>query len=89
MADRQSDLDFIQDKTRKGPNPASYLIRRSTFIAVGFAFDSPTHDPSAGVENRVIQENGSCFSSTRDVHCPHAALSSSKNSGSGGADKDA
>ncbi|KAF8338514.1 hypothetical protein F5887DRAFT_228875 [Amanita rubescens] len=50
---------FWRKTRRSGVTAASYspsyhLIRRSTFIAAGLAFDSPTHDLSAfSVENRV------------------------------------
>ncbi|KAF7305467.1 hypothetical protein HMN09_00799400 [Mycena chlorophos] len=54
-------------------SPASHLIRRSTFIAAGLAFDAPMHDLSAlGVESRITGEEGITRPSPRVVEVPQA-----------------
>ncbi|KAJ7102900.1 hypothetical protein C8R44DRAFT_746871 [Mycena epipterygia] len=54
-------------------SPASHLIRRSTFIAAGLAFDAPMHDLSAlGVETRLTGEEGVSRRSPRVVEIPQA-----------------
>ncbi|KAJ7074734.1 hypothetical protein C8F01DRAFT_1101658, partial [Mycena amicta] len=54
-------------------SPASHLIRRSTFIAAGLAFDAPIHDLSAlGVESRIAGEEGITRPSPRVVEIPQA-----------------
>ncbi|KAJ7725168.1 hypothetical protein B0H16DRAFT_283888 [Mycena metata] len=54
-------------------SPASHLIRRSTFIAAGLAFDSPIHDLSAlCVESRITGEDGITSGGPRVVELPQA-----------------
>ncbi|KAJ6632411.1 hypothetical protein B0H10DRAFT_14091 [Mycena sp. CBHHK59/15] len=58
-------------------SPSSHLIRRSTFIAAGLAFDTPMHDLSAlGVESRITSEDGlwggAAVNSPRVVEIPQA-----------------
>ncbi|KAJ7485044.1 hypothetical protein B0H11DRAFT_2017889 [Mycena galericulata] len=54
-------------------SPASHLIRRSTYIAAGLAFDSPMHDLSAlCVESRLTGEESLGHRSPRVVEIPQA-----------------
>ncbi|KAJ7025166.1 hypothetical protein C8F04DRAFT_1400787 [Mycena alexandri] len=54
-------------------SPASHLIRRSTFIAAGLAFDYPIHDLSAlCVESRITGEDGITGGGPRVVELPQA-----------------
>ncbi|KAJ6552050.1 hypothetical protein DFH09DRAFT_601082 [Mycena vulgaris] len=54
-------------------SPASHLIRRSTYIAAGLAFDSPMHDLSAlCVESRLTGEEGVARWGPRVVEIPQA-----------------
>ncbi|KAG6916358.1 hypothetical protein DXG01_007194 [Tephrocybe rancida] len=64
-------------KTRRsgvsGPSysPSSHLIRRSTFIAAGLAFDSPVHDLSAlcveSRQKRDVGEEAPCSTSSTEL----------------------
>jgi hypothetical protein len=52
-------------------SPASHLIRRSTYVAAGLAFDAPMHDLSAlCVESRIASEDG--WAAPRVVEIPQA-----------------
>ncbi|KAJ7773672.1 hypothetical protein DFH07DRAFT_801473 [Mycena maculata] len=52
-------------------SPASHLIRRSTYIAAGLAFDAPMHDLSAlCVESRLTGEEGVRDGSPRVIELP-------------------
>jgi len=54
-------------------SPSAHLIRRSTYIAAGLAFDSPMHDLSAlCVESRLNGEDGGSGGSPRVVEIPQA-----------------
>ncbi|KAJ7827984.1 hypothetical protein B0H13DRAFT_2680238 [Mycena leptocephala] len=54
-------------------SPSSHLIRRSTYIAAGLAFDAPMHDLSAlCVESRLNGEEGVTRGGPRVVEIPQA-----------------
>ncbi|KAJ7666998.1 hypothetical protein DFH06DRAFT_254138 [Mycena polygramma] len=54
-------------------SPSSHLVRRSTYIAAGLAFDAPMHDLSAlCVESRLNGEDGVTRGGPRVVEIPQA-----------------
>jgi hypothetical protein len=54
-------------------SPSAHLIRRSTYIAAGLAFDAPMHDLSAlHVEARLHGEDGVRGGGPRVVEIPQA-----------------